>query len=463
MRRLAVGVSLIVLLALATLSGCGGSLGSQSSQQQSGMMVMTGQDSPIPSVLSFQITIDSITLGTGVSNGTVTGAQTVLSTPTTVDFARFLGLRTLLGLQSVPPGAYSVAQIVLENPVISVLNLGPPPSVSTQSLPFSAGGSTITLTIALNPAMTVAANGLGGVTMHFDLRNSLVTDTNGNITSINPMITFRALQVPSDPDWEIDELRGTVVSVSAPNSFVLQRVGGRQFTIDVNGQTDFEGVASSINNLPVGALVEVSGQAQQDGSILADGVETYTTDREFLEGIVLSTDPSSGAATSLTLLVRNQIPVVQGISTGNTANVAVSTSTDFDIYHLNLPITQFVFNDSKLVAGQAVGVGGTVDTTTNPPTLEARRVVLHRQGIDGQAVAGSINLNTGAFQLQNNGFWGYVLGAPLNVQTTSLTRFINVSGLGAVTPSMQLRVTGLLLRDGSGNPVLVAGRVENVQ
>jgi len=268
--------------------------------------------------------------------------------------------------------------------------------------------------------------------------------------------------VPSDPDWEIDEMRGTVVSVSSA-SFVLQRIGGRQFTIDVNNQTDFEGVASSITNLPAGALVEIAGQAQQDGSILASEVESYTTDHEFVEGVVLSTTPASGAATSLTLLVREQIPAVPGISIGNTANVAVGNSTIFDIYHLNLPITQLFFNDSKMVAGQAVAVGGTVDNTTNPPTLDADRVVLHRQGIDGQAVSGTINLNTGTFQLQNNGFWGYVLQAPVNVLTTPFTQFINVSGLSAVTPSMQLRVVGLLLRDSNGNPILVAGRVINVQ
>jgi len=371
-------------------------------------------------------------------------------------------LRTLLGLQSVPPGTYTVAQIVIENPTISVLNLGPPPSVSTQMLPFSAGGTTFTLNVALNPDMTVAANGLGGLTMHFDLRNSLVTDTNGNITSVNPMISFRALQVPNDPDWEIDELRGSVVSVGS-TSFVLQRPDGRQFTIDVNNQTDFEGVASGLGSLPTGALVEVAGTPQQDGSILASDVESYTTDHEFVEGIVLDTDPSSGAATSLTLLARDQIPVVPGISIGNTANVAISSTTIFDVYHLNLPITQLLFNSSKMVLGQAVVVGGTVDNSSNPPTLDADRVVLHRQGIDGHLVSGTVNLNTGTFQLQNDGFWGYVLQAPVNVLTTQFTQFINVSGLSAITPSMKLRVVGLLLRDSNGNPILVAGRVINVQ
>lgn len=463
MRRLPVVILLASLVALATLAGCGGSSTSPAMQQASTVFI-TGQDSPIPSVLSFQITINNIVLGTGVSNGTVTGAQTLLGTPTTVDFARFLGLRTLLGLQSVPPGTYSVAQIELQNPVISVLNLGPPPSVSTQALPFSSGGTTVTLTVPLNPNMTVAANELGGLTMHFDLRSSLVANTNGDIIAVNPAIQFRALQLPGDPDAEVDELRGTVVSVNAASSsFVLQRPNGRQFTIDVNQQTEFEGVASSITNLQTGTLVEVSGQVQQDGSILADAVESYTTDREFLAGIVLNVTPSTGAATGMTLLVRDQVPVVPGISVGNTGNIAISNTTDFDIYHLNLPITSLLFNSSELVTGQAVGVGGTVDNTTNPPTLDARRVVLHRQGIDGHAVQGSINLNQGTFQLQNNGFWGYVLQGNLNVLTTPFTRFINVSGLNAITPAMQLRVVGLLLRDGSGNPVLVAGRVVNVQ
>jgi hypothetical protein len=463
MRRLVFVLTLILLAALTALSGCGSGSNSLIPQQQSGTVFITGQDSPIPSVLSFLITIDSITLGTGISNGTVTGAQAVLSTPTTVDFARFLGLRTLMGLQSVPAGAYTVVQIVVENPVISVLNLGPPPSVSTQALPFSAGGNTVTLNIALNPNMTVSGNGLGGLTMHFDLRSSLLTDVSGNITSVNPMISFRALQAPSDPDWEVDELRGTVTSVNTPNSFVLQRVNGRQFTIDVNGQTDFEGVAAGINSLAAGTLVEVSGKVQQDGSLLADAVESYTTDREFLGGIVLSVTPSSGQANGLTLLVRDQIPVVQGISVGNTANVSIDNTTVFDIYHLDIPIAAMLFNRSMLVLGQTVGVGGTVDTSTNPPTLDARRVVLHRQGLDGHAVSGTINLNTSTFQLQNNGFWGYVLGAPVPVLTTNFTRFTNVAGLSAITPAMQLRVTGLLLRDPGGNPVLVAGRVVNLQ
>lgn len=52
---------------------------------------------------------------------------------------------------------------------------------------------------------------------------------------------------------------------------------------------------------------------------------------EAIRGL-LGTNPSNGAATSLTLLVRDQIPVVQGISIGDTANVAVSNTTDFDIY-----------------------------------------------------------------------------------------------------------------------------------
>jgi hypothetical protein len=71
--------------------------------------------------------------------------------------------------------------------------------------------------------------------------------------------------------------------------------------------------------------------------------------------------------------------MVQGISVGNTANVAIDNTTVFDIYHLDIPISALLFNRSMLVLGQAVGVSGTVDTSTNPPTLDARRIVLHRR------------------------------------------------------------------------------------
>jgi len=147
---------------------------------------------------------------------------------------------------------------------------------------------------------------------------------------VSPHVGIRPLRIDDD-DAGVDELRGSLVSVNTGgNSFVLQGESGRDFTIDVNSQTQFEGV-SGLSALTAPAILEISGKAQADGSILADHVELKTTSRAFLSGIVLNATPTTGAATSMTLLVRDEIPVLSGITTGLPAAVKIAPSTEFDI------------------------------------------------------------------------------------------------------------------------------------
>lgn len=97
-----VGLSLFLVLIALTLIACGGGSTSNSSGSQSGPVFVTGEDAPLASVVGFDVTVNSITL-----NGQ-SSAQ-VLSTPTTVDFARLLGLRSPLGFNTVPAGTYTSA------------------------------------------------------------------------------------------------------------------------------------------------------------------------------------------------------------------------------------------------------------------------------------------------------------------------------------------------------------------
>lgn len=460
MRRFSLVLLILVLAAVVVAVGCGGTNSNTTNTQpppQQGTVFITGQDAPVASVLAFQITVSSIKL-TDTSNQTVT-----LDAPGSVEFTRFLGLRTLLALNTIPAATYNSATVTFASPVISYLDISTNPA-SVKTIQGTLTNSSVT--VALNPTMAVSANGLAGLHMHFDLRQSLVVDGSGQLTGqVSPVLQFRALQV-NDSDAEVDDLRGSVASINTgAGSFVLQRWSGRQITIATDNNTDWEGAATGIGNLTNSSIVEIDGHVQADGSILASNVAVYTTDKQFLGGIVLNVTPSSGDANNINLLVRDEMPVTSGISVGQPTTVTVDSTTIFDIYHLNLPISQLLFNQSSLIVGQAVVVGGTVDTTNNPPTVAARRVVLHRQGMDGKMVAGSLVINSGNqgnFQLQNNGFWGYLLGAPIKVITTNNTQFINLSGLSAITSSMPLRVTGLILKDQGGNPVLVAGRVRQL-
>jgi hypothetical protein len=89
-------------------------------------------------VVSFFITINSITLNNS------SGSVTVLNTPTTVDFGRLVGLRSLLGFNTVAAGTYTSATLNLSNPVINYVNLSTnPPSLGT--INGSLTSSTVTV------------------------------------------------------------------------------------------------------------------------------------------------------------------------------------------------------------------------------------------------------------------------------------------------------------------------------
>ena len=78
------------------------------SSQQTGPSFVTGTDSPMASVLSFAVQIESI-------NATDANGKTVslLSGTPTVDFARLNGLETLLDMNDVPAGTYGNVSITL--------------------------------------------------------------------------------------------------------------------------------------------------------------------------------------------------------------------------------------------------------------------------------------------------------------------------------------------------------------
>ncbi len=453
MRRFYLGVFVLVLLA-AVLVGCGGSKQQTqtTSSPQAANVYVTGQDAPLPSVLAFTINIDAIKLSDGTN--TVT-----LESPGTVEFSRLLGLRTLLAVGSIPTGVYTSAQVTVSSPVISYLDMSvTPPAVKTMT---GSLGST-TFTMALNPPLTVAVNGRGGVQLHFDLSQSLMMNGGQMTGMVNPSMQMRGL-AQNDPDAEIDELRGGVLSVDAANnSFVLQRPMGRQITVRVDNNTQWQG-SDSLSTIAPPTTVEVSGTIQADGSLLADSVEVLTHDKAFLGGLVLNVNPPTGSANSLTLLVREELPVIPGVPIPGTATVNIDSNTAFYVRDFKLPISTFIFNRDQLVLGQRIAVGGLIDTA--PATVDARRIVLRRQGLDGIPSNLQVtNGNTGTFQLTNNGMFGVVLGgSSLKVMTSNTTVFRNISGLAGVANAQRVRVVGLVLKDSGGTPVLVAGYVEKLQ
>ncbi len=456
-------LGIVLLLALSMVAASCGSNSSTSSSStptgQSASVFVTGEDAPLASVVGFNVTINSITL-TGNN-----GSPQVLSTPTTVDFARLLGLRSPLAFNTVPADTYTSATFSLSNPLISYVDMSTnPPSLSTINGTFSptTGTSTqTTVTVTFPTAMVVSKNGLAGLRMELDIRQSVAVDGNGQVTGVvNPIIYAHAVQA-SDPSGQVTDLTGGLVSVSASsNSFVIQGPYGHQLTIAVNSSTKFNS-GFSINNLATPAIVGVQGYFQADGSLMASNVEVITTSQAFISGRVLAVNPTSGAVQTITMWVgETSADLVSEVDTIQTINV--SAVTQYDMCFFDNLFTNALFNDTSVIVGQRIFVGGSDVNSVFTPQM----ISLRFQGVYGMLTAGSVNIangNLGTFQLENNALIGYSLGgAPLTVGTSNATLFIDTDGLSQLQSggSVPLVAGGLLFVDPlTQTPVMAAAVV----
>ena len=453
------------------LAGCGGGGTTLSTNPQAGAVFVTGEDAPLPSVVSLNLTINSITL-TGASN-----SPQLVSSPFTVDFARLVGLRTPLAFNAVPADTYSKATFVLSSPVINYISPGTPPQVSTLNgtfaSPTSTNPQTTSVTVTFPTPMVVTANGLAGMHTEFDIRQSLEVDNTGQITGvINPVMFIQAVKA-INPEGQVTDLTGTIVSVNvAGNSFVMQGPFGHQFTVNVNGSTNYN-AGYTLGTLPTsGGFVSLQGTVQLDGSILASDVEFITTDLAFISGRILAINPTTGPVQTVTVWVgetgggaSSLVDTVQTIDVSAVSNYAICFFNNSWFSPNNL------FGNSSMVVGQRIFIGGSFSGTFTPDFISLRR-----QGVYGMVVPGSVTVtsgNAGNFQLLNTGLLGLSLGGPLTVNTGAGTLFFQGNSntltltdlqTATATNSVPVVARGLVLKDSvSGDPVLWSHRVREAQ
>jgi hypothetical protein len=413
-----------------------------------------GQDAPLASVVTFQLTLTGLTASDGVNT------TTLLSSPQTVDFARLTGLRTLLDLNSAPAGSYTSVTLTLANPVIGYLNVssGNPTTINM----LNGTLTTSSITVLMNPPLVLTNNDLNGLRLDFDMRQSLQVDLSGQITGI-VVPTFDIRQVnPDHAEAEIDDLRGGVVSANPANqSFVMQIPNGKQITVQLGPSTVTDS-SDDLTTFNSNTIVEVSGELNRTTMVLAaDEVSVLSQDHFVAGGLITFVQPPTSQGDQFDLFIRDALPANPAIQPDTIETFNVSSSARFLIYRLNLPITQLLFNSSSLITGQRITLGGSISNSA----LTVKRVVLHRQGVYGPWVPGSTmiqNGNTGSFQINEKGIVGVLLNGPLTVLTSNATEFDGLSGLGALsgTQPIPLHVVGLLLQDpATSGPVLVANRV----
>jgi hypothetical protein len=304
--------------------------------------------------------------------------------------------------------------------------------------------------------------------MDLDLRQSIQTDANGNVTgNFTPTFDVKGLSV-DDADAQIDCFYAGVVSVNpAGNQFVIQGPRGRQYTVDTTTSTNFDS-----NEMPssydTNTIVEVSGTLNRvTRDITATEVEVVSQDHFFLEGLDTFVQSSNGQASGLNIYARAELPNLAGYPLGQIDTIPLTGNEKYMIADLHIPLTSLLFGPSSQLAGQRVLFGGKLNTTSTPPTVTVHRVVLERQGQRGNWVVGSTSVqngNNGTFSLNDNYLAGVLLPQPLTVLSTSFTNYVNLSGLSALTGNqpIHLRVVGFILINPAANntPVMVARTVQ---
>lgn len=453
------------LLAMTMLASCGGGsnagTGGNGAQGMGAMFTIGTDNPPLPSVVSVQVQVTSVQLTDGTTTvNLLNGAQMV-------DFAKLNGLRSLLDLENVPAGTYNSAIIMVGGVTIQYLDTTQsPPILST----LTATVSPMTVTQPLPTPLVLADNDLVGFFMDLDLKQSIQTDANGNITgNFTPTFDVKGLSV-DDADAEIDCFPGGVLSVNpAGNQFMIQGPHGRQYTVDVTDNTDFDSgeMPSSYNT---NTIVQVSGTLNRvTRDITATEVEVLSTDHFFVEGLDTFVQTINGQASQINLYARAELPNLAGAPLGQIDPVALNGSEKYTIANLQLPLTSLLFGPTSQLPGQAIVFGGKLDTTQNPPALTVKRVVLERQGQRGLWVVGSTQIqsgNNGTFSLNDYYLAGVLLPKPLPVISTSFTNFINLNGLSDLSGSnpIPLRVVGFILINPAANntPVMVARSVEQL-
>lgn len=447
----------LISLAALLAAGCSSmsnplSGNTNSTSAQTGQAFVIGTDAPAANVVSFQATLASVDAVDSSGN-----LVPLISGAPTVDFARYNGLQTLLDVDNLHAGTYNSISISLgSSVVVGYLDSATPPGIQTQTLTVS----TSPITVALNKPLVISQSASMGLRVDFDLQHSIEV-TNGQITGVNPTFDVSVV-APGDAGGHIDELIGNVTSVNAANQqFTMVGPHGRQITVNVNGQTEWDGDASLSNVL--NTIVQVSGTVDKvEATVDADEIAILSTDGFFASGQITYVTPALGAANRFDLYVRTLEPTTTDVKLGEIATVDLTGSEKYYIYWMRNPMTEFLFNSSALVAGQDVSIGGPASGASDHTAVTVKRVVLRQWGFEGTVVPGSVNPGAGTFKMQVTGFAGVLIPTPITVYVGNLTDFRDgLTSMSDVPASTRVRVVGLLLKNPtSGNVVLLARHVD---
>ncbi len=444
MKRVFLFTLLSVVFALL-LTGCGGGGTKNVVSTGAGQIVVQTGDAVADQIASLEMTISSITL-TGVSP-TATTAN-LLAKPGEVEFTHQAGTFEPLTLANLPPGTYNGATVTITGAEITVLNGTTPTKV-----PVTVSGSPVSVSFA-NIVVTTTPLFLN---FDLDVANSVVL--NGTpITSATITPKFNVTSASTPPaggegnedhnDGEMDDVHGSVKSISAPNFTITTNSTDITFATDSN--TRFKDGITQLSDLKVGDIVEVDAITKSDGTKLATKVERESGQNgEEVEGLVSALD---NPLTKITVIHQQD-------STGTsnspvTVDIGVNSSTVFSVRTDKLNITAPAFDATHIGKGQRIEA----DSSTNANPLLATKVKLREQALIGTVAASPAPTTSGfTLTISPTSAFGTLSGA-----TSVPVTFANgATLLSTPVAGATIRVRGLVFVNGTAYSMIAVRDDDN--
>jgi hypothetical protein len=412
------------------------------------MQVRLG-DAPADRVIVFEVTVGPISLTP--SSG---AAVTVLSGTRRVELTHLSGTNEPLALLKVPQGSYTGGTITVANPeVVFINNLG-------QTVKLEPAFNQA-VTVSFNPALTVGASA-SVVNIDLNIANSLTFDAQGNVTGVNisgSSFTVSSSAVKAEDeqepeDGELEDITGTVSSVSGTSFTLMVGMTGTPLTFTTDSNTEFKDGATLATM--ANTVVTVEGVTRADGTLYAKEVEGIENEGGAeIEGLI--SHVTGNPATQLSFVADDGSGTgMDDTKIGSTFTVDVSGDTQYKVAKGNIDTSgigglpappDFPFDASTVHAGQRVEVESV--SSLSGTSLAAEKVKLVEQTLSG-TVSGVSGTAPTTFTLTVAADSAFAMLSGSTSVTIHWQPGTDVSNLPhALANSDAVRVRGLLFFTGS--------------
>lgn len=457
-------------LVIASFAGCCAVLGCSSASTGAGStaasagaapMVVTVSDAPLGNILSAKVTIAGITLGQGSSGS----SASVLAQPETVELSGLGALQEPIEITNLAFGTYSSVTLNISAAQVTYINS------SGQVTTASASIAQPAVTVALNPALAVSSQGEVQLQLAFNLAQSF--SITGSTVTFNPAMNTSGAQVSSENSGDRHvEVTGAVVAVSSSAITVASGDSSRQFSFSVNSSTQFpSGV--TIASIQPASIVQVQGQTQTDGTILAQMItpesqgDSSGQQQDGAKGIIVSVaQDSTGAVTAFTMVPREGFGAV-GATTSISVDVSSATTFDLPEDAQQTGLSSTSFNAAELFPGQSVLVTGSGGSTG---ALQAQKIVLAAESIPASLVAAPVGSSLDyhfTLALPGTAFlttYSKITSlATVAGQSTDYSGSLTAASFASLAAGASIEVHGFLLVDTKGGYTLYATEIAKVE